>query len=97
MNPLNTKHIQVNFPEIIEVNRLNTGGSLSGNGGGLYTAGFFSHDEWTFGPYYFEEGFRVLLHPSGTTPLTLSSKGIPLVPTFISEIAITRHESTFLV
>ena len=67
-----------------------------GFGGGLYIAALFDPEDWTVGPYYHTEGFRVLLHEPGTTVYTLAESGIPVQPgvetTFRVERTVTSAQ-----
>lgn len=68
-----------------------------GPSGGLFLALQFEPSEWSPGPYFYGQGFRVALHGPGTTMRKVYEKGISLKPDIQTEIGFTRRDGTYLV
>jgi len=70
---------------------------ILGPRGGLLVASQFYPHEWTPGPHYFGEGFRVAIHEPGTNVHNLEDNGISMRPQLKTEVAMTQHHEYFLV
>ena len=70
---------------------------FAGPNGGLIFGIEFDPNEWTSGPHFYGEGFRIAIHKPGTSVYSLAAEGISLRKSLTSEIGLTRKEDTFLV
>ena len=70
---------------------------LVGPDGGLFIAMQYYSDEWTPGPYFSGEGFRIAIHKPGSTLHNVYEQGVSLRPGLQTEIGFTRMEGTYMV
>ena len=68
-----------------------------GPSGGLFIATEFDPEEWTPGPYFYAEGFRVAIHEPGTNVHNLNDNGISMSPQLKSEVGLTQQTEYYMV
>jgi len=65
--------------------------------GGLFFGSQFNPEDWTPGPHFYGEGFRIAIHEPGTTVRTLSDYGLSMRPQLTAELALTQKNEYYLV
>ena len=70
---------------------------VAGSSGGLFIGFILNLSDWTVGPYFYTQGFRIKVHEPGTTIYNLADDGMPLLPGFIFLISIGRSEKSLSV
>ena len=68
-----------------------------GSNGGLLVATQFKLSDWTAGPHFYGEGFRIAIHEPGTVVHNLYDNGISMRPGMTTEVAMTQKQEAYLV
>ena len=68
-----------------------------GPSGGFFFGAQFIQEDWTPGPNFYGEGFRIAIHPPGTTEYNLVDNGFSVRPKLTTEVALSQQQEIYLV